>query len=203
MERRRSEMAKQLALVIDLDRCIGCKGGCIVACKTEHEIALGPSRCRVLDVGPTGTYPDLQMYFLPVMCQQCEDPPCVAVCPTGACYKREEDGVVTIDRDRCVGCGSCRRACPYGAMNFNNEMHCMDKCDICLDTRVEGGIPACVRNCSGSAIHYGDLNDPESEVARLLREAGDAVYSLPDQGNRPSGRFILRNAVWQEVPLGS
>ncbi len=196
-------MAKQLALVIDLDRCLGCKGGCIVACKTAHDISLGPSRCRVLDVGPTGTWPDLEMYFLPVMCQQCEDPPCVKVCPTGACHKNEEDGVVAIDKDRCVGCGSCRSACPYGAMNFNQEMYRMDKCDICSEARAKGEEPACVHNCAGGAIRFGDVGDPDSEVSRLLREAGEKAYSLPDHGNRPSGRFILRNAAWQEVDLGS
>ena len=110
---------KQYAMVVEADRCIGCKGGCQVACKTENEVALGRSRSTLYHMGPTGVYPDLQMYFLPVMCQQCEDPSCVDVCPTGACYKDEDDGVIYIDQDLCIGCQSCKKACPFHANNFN------------------------------------------------------------------------------------
>ena len=101
---------KQLTFVVDLDRCIGCKG-CQVACKLENTVALGEGRNKVCTIGPNGIYPDLQMYFLPVMCQQCENPSCVQVCPTGACYK-DEDGVIQVDQSLCMGCGSCKRACP-------------------------------------------------------------------------------------------
>jgi len=188
---------KQYALVIDLDRCIGCLGGCRVACKMEHGIALGESRSKMYRM-ESGRYPDLEMYFLPVMCQQCENPPCATFCPTDACYKDPEDGVIKIDTSRCVGCGTCRQSCPYGAMNFNKEMRVMDKCDICSELRARGEKPACVKNCAGSAIHYGDISDPESDVSKLLRDAGENVYSLPDKGNKPSGRFILRGAKWKE-----
>ena len=118
---------KQYAMVVEVDRCIGCKGGCQVACKTENEVALGRSRSTLYHMGPTGVYPDLQMYFLPVMCQQCEAPSCVDVCPTGACYKDEEDGVVRIDQDICIGCQSCKKACPFRANNFNKELRVTDK----------------------------------------------------------------------------
>lgn len=192
-------MVKQLALVIDLDRCIGCLGGCRTACKLEHGIALGDSRSKMYTM-ESGIYPDLEMYFLPVMCQQCEKPSCVGVCPTGACHKRDEDGVIYIDKNRCIGCESCKRACPYGAMNLNKEMRVMDKCDICSQLRELGEDPACIKNCSGRAIRFGDLNDPDSEVSRLLHEAGEKnVYALPDSKNGPSGRFILRNAKWKEA----
>ncbi|HHU22548.1 MAG TPA: 4Fe-4S dicluster domain-containing protein [Clostridiales bacterium] len=190
-------MSKQYTLVIDLDRCIGCLGGCRVACKLEHGTALGDSRSKMYTM-ESGRYPELEMYFLPVMCQQCENPPCVNLCPTGACHKDTEDGVIKINTDRCVGCGTCKQSCPYGAMNFNKEMHVMDKCDICSELRSKGEKPACVKNCAGSAIYYGDINDPESEVSKLIREAGENVYSLPDEGNKPSGRFILRGAKWKE-----
>lgn len=190
-------MQKQYAIVIDADRCINCRGGCQVACKAEHGVALGDSRSKMYSMGPTGTYPELELYFLPVMCQQCEEPACAGVCPTGACYKNSEDGVVMIDRERCIGCRSCLRACPYNALNFNNELHVMDKCDICAQRRETGEAPACVKNCSGRAILYGDRNDPDSAVSKALREVGaEHVHALPDPGNRPSGRFILRNAKW-------
>lgn len=191
---------KQYIILADLDRCIGCRGGCQVACKTEHGIALGPSRSRLYTMGPTGTFPNLQMYFLPVMCQQCENPACVQVCPTGACYKDEGDGVIKINRDSCIGCQSCKRACPYDAIFFNQELRVSDKCNVCAERREQGEEPACVRNCSGKALMYGDLNDPDSLVSKAIREAGEEnVYALPDFGNQPMGRYILKNAKWLEV----
>lgn len=194
---------KQNVIVIDLDRCIGCRGGCQVACKTQNGIALGPSRSKLYTMGPTGAYPDLEMYFIPVMCQQCEQPECAKVCPTGACYKNDEDGVIYIDRDVCIGCQSCMRACPYEANIFNKELRVSDKCDICHNQRRCGEKPVCVKNCAGAAIHYGDINDPDSEVYKLLAEAGEEhVYTLKDFGNKPSGRYILRNAKWvSDMPM--
>ena len=196
----RGEGLKKVALVIDLDRCIGCYGGCQVACKVQNKLAIGQNRSTLYTMGPTGDYPDIEMYFLPVMCQQCEDPPCVKVCPTGACYQDIDDGVVRIDRNICVGCSSCRRACPYDVSFINRELRVMDKCDICAVSRSDGEAPACVKNCAGGAIYYGDLNDPESAVSRILREAGtEHVYSLQDFGNKPACRYILRGAKWIDV----
>lgn len=190
---------KQYIILVELDRCIGCRGGCQVACKTENEVALGPSRSKMYTMGPTGKYPDLQMYFMPVMCQQCENPSCVEVCPTGACYKDEEDGVIYIDQEMCIGCQSCMRACPYECIIFNKERHVSDKCNICVQRREAGEVPACVQNCAGGALHYGDINDPDSEVSRLIRENEGHVYSLrDDNGNSPSGKFILKNCDWIE-----
>lgn len=191
---------KQYGIVIDIDRCIGCRGGCQVACKNEHDIALGPSRSKLYTIGPSGTFPDLEMYFMAVMCQQCQHPACVDVCPTGACYKDEDDGVIRIDRQSCIGCQSCKKACPYDAIIFNKELRVSDKCDLCSERRQEGLEPVCVMNCSGKAILYGDLNDENSEVSKALREAGqDHVFALKDFGGQPSGRFILRKAHWQDV----
>lgn len=190
---------KKNVLVIDLDRCIGCMG-CEVACKLENNVALGRSRIRVLTIGPTGTYPDLQMYFLPVMCQQCEDPACVSVCPTGASYRRVDDGEVLIDQDSCIGCLSCHKGCPYELNNFNNEMRVMDKCTLCSHLEGTGELPACVRNCAGRAIIYGDINDPDSEIAKVLAAASPQhVFSLSDLGTHPAVRYILRHDVWQDI----
>ncbi|MCD8218691.1 MAG: 4Fe-4S dicluster domain-containing protein [Clostridiales bacterium] len=193
----------QLTMVVELDRCIGCRGGCQVACKTENEIALGPSRSKFYTMGPTGHFPDIEMYFMPVMCQQCANPSCTEVCPTGACYKDEEDGVIYIDRDVCIGCQSCMRACPYEANLFNRELHVMDKCNLCVQRREDGLEPACVRNCAGGALHVGDIDDPESEVSKLLATNEGHVYTLKDEnGNEPTGRFILKNCKWiDELPF--
>ncbi|MCQ2530533.1 MAG: 4Fe-4S dicluster domain-containing protein [Lachnospiraceae bacterium] len=187
---------KQFAIVIDLDRCIGCRAGCQVACKMENDIGLGKSR-SVLHTITYGKYPDQHMYYIPVMCQQCEDPACVNVCPTGACYKSDEDGVVYIDKEACIGCQSCRKACPYDAENFNKELRVMDKCIICSHLREKDEKPACVSLCPGNAIYFGDVNDPESEVSKLLAANEGHVYSLNnDAGTNPSGRFILRKDEW-------
>ncbi len=193
----------QLAIVVDLDRCIGCRGGCQVGCKTENKIALGPSRSTFYTMGPTGKFPDIEMYFMPVMCQQCKYPSCTEVCPTGACYKDEEDGVIYIDREVCIGCQSCMRACPFECNLFNSELVVMDKCNLCVQRRDEDLEPACVRNCVGRALHVGDIEDPESEVSKLLAENEGHVYTLKDEnGNEPSGRFILRKCKWiDELPF--
>ena len=192
-------MSKQLAIVVEADRCIGCHG-CKVACKFENDIALGTSRVNTYTMGPVGEFPHLSMYFLTVQCQQCENPSCTEVCPTGACYKDEEDGVIRIDPDTCIGCQSCMKACPFHANNFNREMRIMDKCTICSHLREEGKTPACIWNCPGGALHFGDINDPESEVSKLLADNEGFVYTLKDEnGNRPSGRFILKNDKWIDM----
>ena len=161
-------MSRRDAFVIEADRCIGCKA-CHASCKMGNSVPLGTSRNRVKQVGPTGTYPDVFMYFVPTMCQQCEDPDCVKVCPTGACYKRAQDGVVVIDHDICIGCRSCERACPYKVNTYNAERMVMDKCDTCYKRREQGEQPYCVQNCPGECLHVGDINDPESEVSKLLK----------------------------------
>ncbi len=189
----------QLSFVVDLDRCIGCKG-CHISCKLENGVALGSNRITVREVGPTGVYPDLQMYFLPSMCQQCSDPVCVQYCPTGACYKNFEDGIIMIDQEQCIFCLSCKNACPYEATTFNKERRVIDKCTLCIQRRADGDIPVCVKNCSGRALMFGDVSDPNSEVSKLLKEAGDDnVHSFKDFGNGPSVRYILRKAKWQDV----
>jgi len=189
----------QLAFVIDCDRCIGCKG-CQVACKLQNTVALGPGRNKVCTIGPHGVFPNLQMYFLTAMCQQCAEPACAEVCPTGACWKDPADGVIKIDRALCMGCGSCMRACPYGCIRSNRELRVADKCDICAGLRENGETPACVRNCSGSALKFGDLEDPESEVSKLLAGTDPAhIHTLRDTGTGPSVRYILRKGEWKDV----
>lgn len=190
---------KRNVLVVDLDKCIGCKG-CQIACKMENNVPLGSARSRVLVIGPTGSYPNLEMYFMPVMCQQCENPACVNVCPTGACYKDRAAGVVLIDAEKCIGCRGCIRACPYGIPSFNGETRKIDKCTSCMSLQEEGSRPACVKNCSSKALVYGDPDDPDSEVSVLLRETDtDDVHRLRDAGNHPTVCYVLRKAEWQDI----
>ena len=190
-------MSRQFVIVAELDRCIGCRG-CEVACKWENDVPLGVSRCRSYTMGPTGTFPKLNMYFLPLMCQQCENPACADACPTGACAKSGADGVVYVDAEKCVGCGACVRACPYHACGMNREKNIMEKCDLCAQS--SGGEPACVKNCAGGALHYGDVSDPDSGVSMLLRANEEYVFALKDEkAVRPSGRFILKKNEWIDI----
>lgn len=191
----------KMTMVVDLDRCIGCYA-CEIACKMENDVALGSYWNKVEEVGPFGEFPDVEMYFLPTLCQACSEPTCVDVCPTHATYQREGDGIVLIERDRCIGCQYCAMACPYGARTFNKKQKVVEKCTLCAHLQAVGDKPACVKCCSGGARIFGDLDDPDSEVSVALREAGEQnVHSLPDVGNRPSVRYILHDttATWKEL----
>ena len=190
-------------LVIDLDRCSGCDS-CVVACKHENGVDLGMYWNRVLAVGPTGTFPDIEQYFLPVQCQQCENPQCVHVCPTGASYRDPETGVVLVDREKCIGCQYCVIACPYGVRSLNKKKGVVEKCTLCSHLTADGtAVPACVHNCCAGARLFGDLDDPESDVSKAVAEAGpENCHHLPDPGDsHPATVYILheKTASWKEL----
>jgi Fe-S-cluster-containing dehydrogenase component len=188
-------------LVIDLDKCIGCHA-CEVACKNENSVALGVYWNRVIQVGPHGTFPDLEQYWLPLQCQQCEEAPCIEVCPTGASY-RNEDGVVLIDQETCIGCQLCMDACPYNVRSYDAGANTVQKCTLCRQLAEQGEDPACVACCCGNARFYGDLDDPDSDVSRALAAVeDDAVFSLEDSGNGPLTRYILHGKIATWIDLG-
>ncbi|MDP6567772.1 MAG: 4Fe-4S dicluster domain-containing protein [Alphaproteobacteria bacterium] len=153
-------------MVIDTRRCVGCHG-CSVACKAEFEVPLGVSRSWVEYV-EKGDYPNVARSFLPRLCNQCSEPQCVSVCPTGATFKRDEDGIIVVDEDICIGCKYCMQACPYDARFINPNTGTADKCDFCLHRVEQGVAPSCVNTCQGRARVFGDMNDPTSEVAKLI-----------------------------------
>lgn len=175
------------AMVIDVRKCIGCQA-CTVACKTEFEIPLGKHRSWVEAV-EKGTFPDVSRSFLPRLCNQCSEPDCVDVCPTGATYKREEDGIVVVDEATCIGCKYCMQACPYDVRFINPRTGTADKCDFCLH-RVKNGLePSCVNTCQGKARVFGDMNDPQSEVSKLIAKNPVTVLR-PEMGTEPNVFYI-------------
>ncbi len=162
----------QLAFVIDLKRCIGCDT-CVVGCKVEHRLPEGAFRLQVFDAEraptprrPQGGHPVASQNWLPTMCHNCSDAPCADVCPTTALWRRDEDGLIVLEKDKCVGCQRCGEACPYDALSFDAHTGTADKCTACDHRRDEG--PACATVCPTGAIHFGDLHDTDSKVHQLL-----------------------------------
>lgn len=191
------------ALVVDLNRCIACYG-CEIACKQENDVPLGEYWNKVYTDGPVGTHPKITQYWVPTMCQQCENPACIEVCPTGASYRDEETGVVLINREDCIGCQTCLNACPYGVRSFNAKEVKVGKCTLCQQLTKDGGVPACVKACCGQARFYGDLDDPESAASQAIAAADPAdVHQFADSGNKPTTVYILSEKVakWQSDDL--
>ena len=131
----------------------------------------------------------------PRSCLHCENPQCVTVCPTGASYKRVEDGIVLVDMDKCIGCKLCSWACPYGAREFDELAGVMKKCTLCIDRIYNETLPeaerepACVATCPSRARHFGDFNDPQSKVSKLAAERG-GVELMPELGYKPVNRYL-------------
>lgn len=200
---------------IDLQRCIGCHS-CAVQCHMENNIPNGIWWNRILTKGgshmdtPSGTFPDVAMSFIPVMCQHCENPACVKVCPVGATYKDAETGVVRQDYDKCIGCRMCMSACPYnGVRSFNwdepkytidfpigstdvpsHQKHVVEKCTMCWQRLAADKKPACVELCPARARYWGDLDDPESDVSKAI--AGrNYEHLLPEEGTKPSVYYLV------------
>ncbi|ESW60983.1 MAG: (Fe-S)-binding protein [Rhodobacter sp. CACIA14H1] len=200
---------KKLGLVIDLDTCVGCHA-CVTACKGWNDQGYGAplSDQTPYGVEASGTFlnrvhsyavqPDdlpAQTINFPRSCLHCEDAPCVTVCPTGASYKRAEDGIVLVNEEACIGCGLCAWACPYGAREMDLAAGVMKKCTLCVDRIYneelpeEDRQPACVRTCPTGARHFGDLGDPESAVSRLVAER-EGYALMPEMGTKPVNRYL-------------
>lgn len=199
---------KKLGLVIDLDTCVGCHA-CAVNCK---EWNTGGEMAPLTDLDPYGAEPEGVWFnrvhgyeagdgavgrtvHFPRSCLHCETPACVTVCPTGASYKRAEDGIVLVDEDKCIGCKLCSWACPYGAREFDETVGVMKKCTLCVDRIYNETIPeaervpACVSTCPASARHFGDLGDPNSDVSKLVAERGG--YDLaPEFDYKPTNKYL-------------
>ncbi|MEQ1666936.1 MAG: 4Fe-4S dicluster domain-containing protein [Sulfuriferula sp.] len=198
----------RLGLVIDLDVCVGCHA-CAIACKewnasgttaplTDYQpYGAQPSgvwfnRIRSYEVGD---YPNNKTINFPMSCMHCEDADCVTVCPTGASYKRAEDGIVLVDQTKCMGCNYCSWACPYGARELDRVSGTMKKCTLCVDRiydtfmPVEERQPACVLTCPAHARMFGDMDDANSAVSTVIRERG-GYQLMPELGYNPTNHYL-------------
>lgn len=229
----RIDADKKLGMVIDVGACIGCRT-CQYGCKAENNIpdsisppwieifrldeeegVLATPSLEELKAGVTTSYevaPEEGKWYLPIQCNHCENPPCVKVCPTGATY-RDEDGLVLMDYDKCIGCRFCVVACPYSNRRFNwvgpeipatdinkivpvRSVGVAEKCTFCVHRTREGKLPRCVKVCPVQARHFGDLEDPESEVSQLLHE-NLSFRLLEELGTEPRLYYITRGKKYR------
>lgn len=188
--------------IIDNRKCIGCHA-CSTACKSENEVPLGVYRTWVKTV-ETGRYPDTRRHFQVTRCNHCANPPCVRICPVTAMYQRA-DGIVEFDASVCIGCKACMQACPYDAIYIDPETHTAAKCHFCAH-RVEVGLePACVVVCPEHAIIAGDMDNPNTEISRMLA-VHDVTVRKPEQGTAPKlfyidgNDFVLHPTATERAP---
>jgi phenylacetyl-CoA:acceptor oxidoreductase subunit 1 len=208
-------------MVADLRRCVGCQT-CTAACKQANATPPGVQWRRVVDL-EVGEYPEVKRAFVPVGCMHCDDPPCMHVCPSTATRKRP-DGIVTVDYDLCIGCAYCAVACPYQArykvdrreFAFEKAMpnepqddtrigvatkctFCVDRIDAGLAKGLEPGVdpeatPACVNSCIAQALHFGDAEDPASNISQLLAE--NQFFRMHEELGTAPGFYYL----WDRAP---
>ena len=197
------------AMLIDLDLCIGCNA-CTVACKVENSTPPGIFYSRVLEL-EMGVQPEVLRLFLPVLCNHCEDAPCITVCPTKASH-RAADGTVQIDDKKCIGCRTCMIACPYHARSYtsrNNyyfaetpipfpdipkpeKMGIVQKCDFCTSRRLHGKEPVCVEACPTRCRIFGSIDDPNDGINELIASE-KSFQLLPDEGTRPKVHYLSKH----------
>lgn len=217
-------------MVRDLDKCTACQA-CTVACQVENNVPIvGPEQAKMgrtmhwneMLVSVEGDFPNVHLHMVPRPCMHCDNPPCVKVCPVGATWKNDE-GIVEISSDICIGCRYCVVACPYGARTFNwyapayEETHAnyvnpdvpprprgvVEKCTYCAhrirraqaegrpigSDHPDGVVPACAQTCSGMAIYFGNLDDPNSTVSRLAH-SHRAFKLLDELGTEPKTIYL-------------
>lgn len=188
-------------MILDVERCTGCHA-CSVACKVENQVPLGNFRTKVY-YHDHGRFPRMKRDFLPVVCMQCADAPCLQACPTGSIV-RLENGIVHINQDTCRGFGKCEDACPYGAVYVDPQRNVADKCNFC-EHRLEVGMePACVETCPGEVFVFGDLNDPQSRISHFAAEHGRELKVLKlEEKTQPQVRYRGHpRAMERKIPKG-
>lgn len=177
-------MAKQYGFYVDQQHCVGCFT-CQIACKDKNELADGLRWRKVHEfnggtcIKENGVFKNnVFAYWLPLSCNHCKNPKCVENCPTGAMYKREEDGVVLVDQDRCVGCGYCVWSCPYEAPKVVGKT--VSKCNFCIDLLEQGENPACVDACIMRVLKFGPIEELRAEYGEIAEVKGLPSKDITD-----------------------
>ncbi len=177
------------AMIIYKDRCIDCER-CIEACTQTNSVPSYGSRNTVLSRKKKGIAASKMIReFLPVLCNQCNRPPCVRVCPTKATYKDKKTGIVRMNGSLCIGCKACMTACPYNARYYNRENQAVDKCDFCYQKRLQNGETntACAAACPADVLLLGDLSDQKSDFYKTLHKPEQTILVLrPESGSMPN-----------------
>ncbi|MEP0823314.1 MAG: 4Fe-4S dicluster domain-containing protein [Ignavibacterium sp.] len=177
----------RFGMAIDTTKCVGCMD-CVVACKTENNVPEGFNRDWIV-YDARGKFPTIHMEIRSERCNHCDNPPCVDCCPTGASHVQEFGQVVLVEKDLCIGCKACIAACPYDARFVHPEGY-VDKCTFCMH-RVEQGLdPACVAVCPTHCMTFGDLDDPNSAISRLLNSRKNHVLN-PEAGTGPRIHYLV------------
>ena len=180
---------KHLTMVMRQNHCVDCEK-CMDACRETNHVPVGHGAWRTMIQERLTTIEGVEKQeFRPILCNQCNRPPCVRVCPTRATYKDPETGIVVMDYKKCIGCKTCMAACPYNARYFNHDKYAIDKCNFCIDTRLAAGEKetACAAACPADVRVFGDLNDTSSEVYKVLHKPDNKIWVLrPEAGALPN-----------------
>ncbi len=174
------------AMAVDTKKCVGCSD-CVVACQTENRVPDGFCRDWVVEI-VNGVFPEVEVELRSERCNHCQNSPCVRCCPTGASHYTK-GGIVMVTANDCIGCGACIQSCPYDA-RYSHPQGYVDKCTFCKHRVDRGYGPACVEVCPTNCLYFGDLEDPNSDVAVALKKRKYKVLA-PEAGTKPQVYFLI------------
>lgn len=182
-------------MVIRESYCIDCEK-CMDACRSTNKVPAHGYRTTILERSVPIAPNQKERIFMPILCNQCNNPPCVRVCPTKATYKDKTNGIIQMNTDKCIGCKTCMAACPYNARYFDEEIRAIDKCNFCYNTKLKesnGKTTACASACPAGARVFGDLTNPKTEAYKLIHNPEKVFWVLrPERDTLPNVFYVNR-----------